>query len=103
MNEKSYALEDLEEYSIARYSGGQLIMNFGGFDYASRLESFYDHFEGKSGFHTVNNVSHYVYTQGEDQVVVISKPEKRWIEKLTTFSYLFLFFGLFITVLLQFR
>ncbi len=99
MNEKSYALEDLEEYSIARYSGGQLIMNFGGFDYPSRLESFYDHFEGKSGFQTVNDVSHYVYTQGEDQVVVISKPEKRWIEKLTTFSYLFLFFGLFITAI----
>ena len=99
MNEKSYALEDLEVYSIARYSGGQLIMNFGDFDYATRFQSFFDQFNGKTGFHTVGDVSHYIYTQGEDQVVVISKPEKRWIEKLTTFSYLFLFFGVFITVI----
>lgn len=99
MNEKSYALEDLEGYSIARYSNGDLIMHFGGYNYPVNLNSLDKQIGVSAGFKTVNDVSHYVYKQGEDQVVVISKPEKRWVEKLTTFSYLFLFFGLFIMLI----
>tara|TARA_B100000508_G_scaffold140085_2_gene140012 strand:- start:16617 stop:20273 length:3657 start_codon:yes stop_codon:yes gene_type:complete len=98
MNEKSYALEDLEEYSIARYSSGELIMNFGDYNYSTELASFADQIDINAGFKTINDVSHYVYRQGDDQVVVISKPEKRWVEKLTTFSYLFLFFGVFVVI-----
>src|SRR5690554_7251506 len=33
MNEKSYALQNLEDYSIARYSNGKLVMRFGGYNY----------------------------------------------------------------------
>lgn len=98
MNEKSYALEDLEEYSIARYSGGKLIMHFGGYNYPTRLHSFNDEVGDKPGFIVSNEMSHYVYKQGDEQTVVVSKPQKRWVEKFTTFSYLFLFFGVFVVI-----
>ena len=95
MNEKYYALEDLEDYSIARYSGNQLIMNFGDFNYPTQLKSFAQQLRFSEGFSTFEGSSHYLYKQGDDQAVIISKPEKGWVEKLTTFSYLFLFFGVF--------
>jgi signal transduction histidine kinase len=98
MNEKYYALEDLEDYSIARYSGDQLIMNFGGFNYPTQLDPFAQKIGFSEGFSTFEGSSHYLYKQVDNQVVIISKPEKGWVEKLTTFSYLFLFFGIFTLV-----
>lgn len=103
MNEKSYALEDLEGYSIARYSNQKLSLHFGAYNYPVDLQSMDAQIGLNAGFKLINDVSHYVYKQGDNQVVVISKPQKRWVEKLTTFSYLFLFFGVFISIIVLLR
>ena len=95
MNEKSYALQNLEDYSIARYSNGKLVMRFGGYNYPTTIDFFNNKAGEKSGFITLNNINHLVYHQEDGQSVVISKPEKRFIEQLSTFSYLVLFFGIF--------
>lgn len=95
MNEKSYALDDLAEYSIARYSGDKLVMRFGNYNYPTSREALVEQLGEKDGFMQRDEMSHLMQTQGNDQVVVISKPQKRVVAKLTTFSYLFLFFGVF--------
>jgi signal transduction histidine kinase len=95
MNEKTYALDDLEDYSIARYSEGNLVMRFGSYNFPTELSVFTRNNDLNKGFVTANNVSHYIYQEESGQTVIISKPEKQIIEKMTTFSYLFLFFGVF--------
>ena len=99
MNEKSYALQNLEDYSIARYSKRNLVMRFGKYNYPTTLD-FFSHLIKKSGFITINGVNHYVYHQNDGQTVIISKPVKRFIEQLSTFSYLVIFFGIFALLVL---
>src|SRR5690554_7999851 len=91
MNEKSYALQNLEDYSIARYSNDKLVMRFGNYNYPTFINFFSNKFLKKSGFITINGINHLVYRQDDGQSVIISKPEKRFIEQLSTFSYLVLF------------
>lgn len=100
MNEKSYALQDLEDYSIARYSNDKLVMRFGGYNFPTSITYFQKQFNKKAGFITIEGMSHLIYQQDDGQAVVISKPEKRAIEQLSTFSYLVLFFGIFALIVL---
>lgn len=102
MNEKSYALQNLEDYSIARYSNDKLVMRFGNYNYPTSIQFFNNHYLKKSGFITLNGVNHLVYRQNDGQAVVISKPDKRFIEQLSTFSYLVLFFGIYALLVLLF-
>ena len=102
MNEKSYALQDLEDYSIARYSNDQLVMRFGGYNFPTNISYFQNQFNKKAGFVTIKGMSHLIYQQEDGQAVIISKPEKRFIEQLSTFSYLVLFFGVFALIVLLF-
>ncbi|RYM35418.1 HAMP domain-containing protein [Brumimicrobium glaciale] len=100
MNEKSYALQDLEDYSIARYSNDKLVMRFGSYNFPTSMTYFQKQFSKKAGFITIEGMSHLIYQQDDGQAVVISKPEKRFIEQLSTFSYLVLFFGIFALITL---
>lgn len=100
MNEKSYALQDLEEYSIARYSNNKLVMRFGSYNFPTRMSYFQKQFGKQSGFITFGGMNHLIYQQEDGQSVVISKPEKRFIEQLSTFSYLVLFFGVYALIAL---
>lgn len=102
MNEKSYALQDLEDYSIARYSNDKLVMRFGSYNFPTNMTYFQDQFSKQAGFITIKGMSHLIYQQEDGQAVVISKPEKRFIEQLSTFSYLVLFFGIFALIVLFF-
>lgn len=100
MNEQSYALQDLEDYSIARYSKNKLVMRYGGFNYPTTMDGFLKKAGKNEKFITINGINHFIYTQDGGQGVIISKPEKRFIELLSTFSYLVLFFGVFALVVL---
>jgi len=102
MNEKSYVLQNLEGYSIARYANHELVMRFGDFNYPMKLNSFKDKVDSKPTFKSQEGMSHLIYKETESQGVVISKPEKLFIEKLSTFSYLVVFFSVFTIILLVF-
>lgn len=94
MNEQSYALQYLEDYSIARFSNGKLVMRFGEYNFPTNIGA--SKFKKvKNGFLTHKGFSHFIYQQDDGQAVIISKPQKKFIEKLSTFSYLVLFFGLY--------
>lgn len=102
MNEKSYALQNLEDYSIARYSDNELVMKFGSYNYPRTIHHFKDKVDTKPSFRTIRGVNHLTYKQADEQGVIISKPEKRFIEQLSTFSYLVIFFGVFSLIVLLF-
>ncbi|MDX1650999.1 MAG: ATP-binding protein [Brumimicrobium sp.] len=95
MNETTYALEDLEDYSIARYSEGSLVMRFGSFNFPTKLNVFTRNHGVKNGFVESEKTSHFIYQEESGQTIIISKPKEGTVEKLTTFSYLFLFFGIY--------
>lgn len=95
MNEKSYVFQNLEGYSIARYSNHELVMRFGAYNFPLKLDVFYDKIDSKPTFRSSEGMSHLVYKEKEGQGVVISKPEKKFIEKLSIFSYLVVFFSVF--------
>lgn len=100
MNEKSYALQYLRNYSIARYSGGKLVMQFGKYNYPTSLNLVHKTIPKNGVFVTKKGINHFVMEQGKKQVVIVSKPVKTVVEQLSTFSYLVLFFGFYILLIL---
>lgn len=102
MNEKSNALQNIEAYSLARYSKGKLVMRYGEYNYPIILQAIPNVKTITSGFVNYKGFSHFIYQQEGGQAIIISRPAKSFIEKLSTFSYLILFFGVFVLVLLPF-
>lgn len=100
INQSANILDDLEDYSIARYSGDDLIMRFGDFNYPTATKFMLKQFESKNGFIDAKGYSHLIYNQDNNQYVVVSKPNSTFFQDLTSFSYLFLFFGLVLLVVL---
>lgn len=98
INQSANILDDLEDYSIARYSGNDLIMRFGDFNYPTTTPFMRKLFNSKKGFIDAEGYSHLIYSQDSKQYVVISKPNSTFFQNLTSFSYLFLFFGLVLLV-----
>ena len=99
INQSVNILDDLEDYSIARYSGSDLIMRFGDYNYPTVTKFMLKQFKSKSGFVDSNGYSHLIHNQDNSQYVVISKPNSTSFQNLTSFSYLFLFFGLILLVI----
>lgn len=88
INKTANVLDDLEEYSIARYANNNLVMRFGEINYPLTFQAFNELEELSSLNH-----HHYIRENDKQQVIIISKAEKTIFEKLTSFSYLLLFFG----------
>lgn len=88
---------DISNYSYARYNSGRLTSHFGPYPYAlvagdfSRIkEPFY--------FGTRRGYEHLIYKAGEHSLVILSVPERTWLELLTPFSYLMLFLGIMVVI-----
>lgn len=95
MNKSSYVLEYLENYSFARYFNGELVMQIGSYNFPTIIELIHPNKKEKTTkFVNRNGMSHLVYRQGADRLVLISLPEKSFLEQLSTFSYLLFFFGI---------
>lgn len=93
INQSALVIEELEEYSIARYYGGKLVMRFGAFNYPLLKHKLTEKWNNANGDFSSEGMSHYSYTDSENQTIIISKPNKSWLENVTIFSYLFIFFG----------
>lgn len=104
INQSANILDDLEDYSIARYSGNNLIMRFGDCNYPTTTAFMLRQLSAKSGFVDSGGYSHLIYRQVNDQYndqfVVVSRSNSSFFQNLTSFSYLFLFFGLVLLVVM---
>jgi len=83
----------LEEYSYAKYQFDRLIRRSGEYSYPMALTDPFQT-EGEDRFRNYNDHSHLIHKQDPETVIVISKPEKGFLDLLAQFSYLFAFFYL---------
>jgi two-component system, NtrC family, nitrogen regulation sensor histidine kinase NtrY len=92
----------LANYSYAKYRNGELLNQFGKYQYSLSSAPF-GNFEGKYAFIDMEGFNHLLYRSGENLLVVLSKKNEGWIGQTTTFSYLFAFFSLLLLILLMIR
>jgi len=83
------------DYSYARYVNGRLVSSGGFFNYPVSLLHNY-----KKGYSITKSKGylHFVDYLSEDEIVIISRQQRPFLNYVISFSYLFLFFGLFITL-----
>lgn len=91
----------LSDYSYAKYRNGQLLNQYGKYQY-SLTSSVFGDFEGKYVFRDIEGFDHLLYRSGES-LVVLSKKNEGWLGQTTVFSYLFAFFSLLLLVLLMLK
>lgn len=83
--------DQLSRYSFARYMSGELVHRYGDFDYTLKEPEF----PVNSKYYEAKDFWHFPFSRGDD-AYVISSPRKSFMNRLTTFTYLFSFLGLFI-------
>lgn len=94
--------QELSNYSYAKYKHGQLINQYGKFQYnltsaifRTSSEEFY--------FYDADGFNHLLYQADPQTLIVLSKKNDGLIGQVTTFSYLFSFFSLLLLSILFFR
>jgi len=85
--------ESLENYSIAKYHGSKLLNKYGEFNYPSTVQKLQAPFSDNH-FVDFGGYNHFILKKSQDYTVVLSSKNPASIELLTSFSYLFSFFGL---------
>jgi len=86
-------IESLEDYSIAKYHDGRLITKYGIFTYPSN-DQLVRQWRKNSGFQDRGGYNHYILHKNENDIIVLSSKNNSSIELITSFSYLFCFFGI---------
>ena len=92
--------ESLELYSIAKYHNSSLVRNYGEFNYPSSYYKMTDGRKLKKGFFNYGEFNHYLLAQSSDDIIVLSTKNTSSLDELTSFSYLFSFYGLLLLPLL---
>src|SRR5690606_10423595 len=94
ISSKAVAFEHLENYSVAKYHKNRLVSKYGRFNYPTSVSALkkanprhYNNFDYQGHNHFM------LYKSGSD-VIVLSGKNITWVDNLTSFSYLFSFYGL---------
>jgi signal transduction histidine kinase len=85
------------DYSSAKYHKNELITKSGNYSYSQRSEIYsmgQKEFENLS----LDGYNHLVYNVDDENTIVISHPKLKLLDVLITFTYIFVFFYLLITV-----
>ncbi|NBR13190.1 MAG: GHKL domain-containing protein, partial [Crocinitomicaceae bacterium] len=89
------------KYSIAKYAGNKLIKHFGDYNFPTFLRSFPTP-SSASSFIDFEGYNHYYYKKTNNAVIILSTKNKTWYESITSFSYVFSFWGLLLVILILF-
>lgn len=107
IDKNTKTIQELSEYSVARYSGKHIVTRIGEYSYSTDpkdYESFIQEDEFPRHVYTnINGYDHLIYQPGPNSLIVISSEKETWVESATTFSYLFVFFGLLMSLGAGFR
>lgn len=99
LNDNSKVFFKLEDYNMAKYVNGKLVSRYGSYNYPLAIGSFLVDFQNKSGILTDEDFVHQVIHGDESNKTIILSRQKVGIEEyLTTFSFLFATFGLFLII-----
>ena len=94
ISSKASVLRSLEKYSIAKYHNKKLVSKYGEFGYPS--SPFTLPGAQKKGYVNYGGYNHYVFKQTQKDAIIISTREFTFLEILTSFSYVFTFFGIIV-------
>lgn len=80
-----------EDLSLARYNNKELVTQSGPYSYSLLRDMYTD---GKAEFEFIrkDRHRHLVYNPDEENTVIVSRPEIKWLDVLITFTYIFVFF-----------
>ncbi len=100
ISQQTSVFETLEAYSIAKYHNGRLVTKYGEFNYPSSHQAMVPTTIGAKGFFNFGEFNHYALKKDGNDVVILSSKNFTAIDLVTSFSYLFSFFGLLLLPLL---
>lgn len=85
-----------KQYSYAKYSNSRLVSYGGEYNYPVSVKE-----GGEQGYYikNVNGFIHFINRVSDDQMTVVSRHRQPFFSYLVSFSYLAIFFGLFIIIL----
>ena len=89
----------LKNYSTAVYKKGRLESKTGDFLYNLNNKAYISGDTSKYRFVDFDDYSHLIYQQNKTDLVIISKPVVKIIDCITSFSYIFVFFSVFLLIL----
>ncbi|MBC8488062.1 MAG: GHKL domain-containing protein [Bacteroidetes bacterium] len=90
---------DWLKYSWAKYENGELVYHFGKYFYSMNLSN-YGKFKDNTVFFNRNKFNHLFYQVDEDTVLIISKKKPGLLDIAAPFSYIFIFYGLMLFLIL---
>ena len=98
ISDEANVIRDLEEYSIAKYAEGNLIHQSGTYNYPIAISSLLpsNKIEGTIKHEGYN---HYFYKNSNQNAIVISSMSKSWFDYITSFAYIFSFWGILMVVI----
>jgi signal transduction histidine kinase len=91
ISSKASVLKSLEKYSIAKYHKRKLVSKYGEFGYPS--SPFILPENSRKGYINYGGYNHYILKQTQNDAIIISTRIFTIFEVLTSFSYVFTFFG----------
>ena len=91
---KANVLESLESYSIGKYHSGRLITKYGSFKYPSFDNVMIPSRVVERGYFDYREYNHFVLKKSDNNSVVLSVKKSTFLDFITSFSYLFTFYGL---------
>jgi len=91
---KANVLEPLESYSIAKYYDGRMTTKYGSFNYPSSHHVMLPKDLTTKGFFDYGGFNHFALQKTENDVIVLSIRNHTLVDFITSFSYLFTFYGL---------
>ncbi|MEY3238416.1 MAG: hypothetical protein RI883_2517, partial [Bacteroidota bacterium] len=104
ISSKAQVFESLEKYSIAKYHNDRLITRYGDFNFPSTLNPIKTWEKESKDYFNYGDFNHYILKKSNRDVVILSSKNITGIELLTSFSYLFSFYGiLLLPFLFQFN
>ncbi|MBI9039263.1 MAG: HAMP domain-containing histidine kinase [Bacteroidales bacterium] len=98
--DKNFVLSpDLSDYSYAKYFDYELFYKFGKFLYSIDVSK-YQSSLNNSCFFDLENYNHYFYQVDDSSVLILSKRNPTFLDVISPFSYLLVFYILFILLFL---
>ncbi|MCD4724294.1 MAG: GHKL domain-containing protein [Bacteroidales bacterium] len=98
IDENIKTFSGLENYSYARYVNDKLVFKYGDYPYRTNIKGYGE--KATEVFFHHNNTDHYITKIDDSSYLIISKEEAGFLEIVAPFSYLLLFFTLFLLLFL---
>lgn len=98
LNDNSKVFFKLDDYNMAKYVHGKLVTRYGSYNYPLAIGSFLIDFQNKSGILTDQDFVHQVIHGESNKTIILSRQKVGFEEYLTTFSFLFATFGVFLII-----